>query len=188
MLKRLTIFVFFSSFLSLLMGQSRIGTWEDHVSFNNCTSVSKLNGKVYGCNYSSLLIYDETDKTYEKLSKINGLSDVGIRLLRENTYNNLLMVIYDNSNIDIIKSDNSITNYSDLFRKNFSGKKTVNEVLFVGKMAYLACGFGIALFDTEKLEIKETYIIGPNGTNLEVYQVAIADSFMYAATPIGLYK
>ena len=168
--------------------QSRIGTWEDHVGLNSAVSVANFNGKIYSCNYSSIFVYDENDNSIEKINKIQGLSDVGIKFIRDNPNNNRLIVVYENSNIDIIKSDNSISNYPDLFRKNFSGKKNVNEILFDGKMAYLSCGFGIAIFDTEKLEIKDTYIIGPNGTNLEVFQFAITDSLYYAATPLGLYK
>jgi len=188
MFKHFSQTLVFLLFCCFTFGQSRVGTWEDHVSFNSCISVSKLNGKIYACNYSSILIYDESDKSTEKINKINGLSDVGIKILRTNPNNNRMMVIYENSNIDIITNEKDVSNYSDLFRKNFSGKKNVNEILFVGKFAYLSCGFGIALFDTEKLEIKETYIIGPNGTNLEVLQIAITDTFMYAATPIGLYR
>jgi hypothetical protein len=175
-------------FITFARAQSRVGTWEDHVNLENCLSVCKFDGKIYACNYSSILVYDKEDGSVERLSKINGLSDVGIRQLILNPNNNRLLVIYDNSNLDIILPGNKILNYSDLFRKNFSGKKNINDALFVGKMAYLSCGFGIALFDTEKLEIKDTYIVGPNATNLEVYQLAMDDSVMYAATPLGLRK
>lgn len=180
--------VLFTICLFALKAQTRIGSWEDHVSLNSAVSIANFNGKIYSANYSSVFIYDETDNSVEKINKIHGLSDVGIKFIRENPYNNRLLVVYENSNIDVIKSDNSINNYSDLFRKNFSGKKNVNEVFFVGKTGYLSCGFGIAKFDTEKLEITDTYILGPGGTNLEVLQFAITDSLYYAATPIGLYK
>ncbi len=180
--------ILFTGLISNSISQSAIGSWADHVGFSNCISVCKMGNKIYACNYSSVLIYNKTDNEIEKLNKINGLSDVGIKLLRENPYNNKVMVVYENSNIDFISGDESVANYSDLFRKNFSGKKNINEVLYVGKMAYLSCGFGIALFDTDKLEIKDTYIIGPGGSNLEVFQVAFTDSFIYAATPNGLLR
>lgn len=186
-LKQFYTFLFAFNTL-LLCAQTRIGTWEDHVGLNSAVSVANFNGKIYSANYSSIFVYDDEDNSIEKINKVDGLSDVGIKFIRENPNNNRLIVVYENSNIDVLKSDNSIENYSDLFRKNFSGKKNVNEMLFVGKKAYVSCGFGIAIFDTEKLEITDTYIIGPNGTNLEVMQFAITDSLYYAATPIGLYK
>ncbi|MEO6305746.1 MAG: two-component regulator propeller domain-containing protein, partial [Bacteroidia bacterium] len=98
------------------------------------------------------------------------------------------LVIYDNCNIDVINSSDEIKNYSDIKSKILNGKKIINEVTFKDQFAYLACGFGIIVFDTEKLEVKETFIIGPNGSNLEVYQVALNDSLIFAATPNGLLK
>ena len=101
--------VFFILISVLLVAQSRIGTWEDHVGLNSAVSVANFNGKIYSCNYSSVFVYDEDDGSIEKINKIQGLSDVGIKFLRDNPNNNRLIVVYDNSNIDVIKPDNSIT-------------------------------------------------------------------------------
>ena len=133
MFQRIAFLLLFIYSSPVLWSQSRVGNWEDHLSLNSCISVAKVGSKVYGCNYSGIVIYDTDDNSIKKLNRINGLSDVGIRLLRENPHNNRLMVIYDNSNIDIITSDDKVLNYSDLFRKNFSGKKNINEVFYSGK-------------------------------------------------------
>ena len=180
------IFLVFPTILSF----SQVGprSWQDHLGLNNCNSITKFNGKIYASNYNGIVKINEDDFSVERLNKINGLNDVGIRLLRVNPYNNKLLVIYENSNIDVISSNDDIKNYSEIKSKILSGKKIVNEVTFKGQFAYLATGFGIIVFDTEKLEVKETYIIGPNGTNLEVYQLALNDSLIFAATPKGLYR
>lgn len=181
------------SFLFLFLcftGAAQVGpgTWKDHLSLNACFSVARLETTIYGANYTGLYYFDEVEKAPNALNKINGLSDVGPKLIRANPHNNKLLVIYQNSNIDVIDIKNNVTNYPDMKIKTFNGKKTVNEVTFDKQFAYLACGFGIVLFDTEKLEIKDTYIIGQQGSQLEVYQVALNDSIIYAATPIGLLK
>ena len=183
------IFLIISCFTSLFM-RSQVGprSWQDHLSFNNCNSITKFNGEIYASNYNGIVKINPDEFSFEKLNKINGLNDVGIRLLRTNPNNNKLLVIYDNSNIDVINNKNEIKNYSEIKTKIFNGKKIINEVTFKNQYAYLACGFGIVVFDTEKLEVKETFIIGPNGSNLEVYQVALNDSLIFAATPNGLYK
>lgn len=171
-----------------LFAQIGPGTWQDHLSLNSCYSVARLGTKIYSANYTGLFKFDETEFSPEPLNKINGLSDVNVKLLRTNPYNNKLLVIYQNSNIDVIGLDENLVNYPDLKIKTFNGKKIVNEVYFQNQYAYLACGFGIVLFDTEKLEIKDTYFIGPGGSQLEVYQLALNDSLIFAATPTGLYK
>lgn len=186
-MNRFLLIIFCFAFFSVF---PQVGprSWQDHLSLNNCNSITRFNNKIYASNYNGIIKIDEEDFSIEKLSKINGLNDVGIRLLRTNPNNNKLLVIYENSNIDVINSNDEIKNYSDIKFKVLNGKKIINEVTFKDHFAYLACGFGIIVFDMEKLEVKETFIIGPNGSNLEVYQVALNDSLIFAATPNGLYR
>ncbi len=181
-------FLLLFSFLSLFsFAQVKIGQWVDHLSYDYSNSVAKVGPLVYVSNGSGLATYNEVDNNLEKLTKIDGLSDVGIKLLRKNDNNNNLLVIYNNTNIDVIKPDGSIVNLSDIKRKIIQGKKYINEVYFNGGLAYISCGFGIIVFDTDKMEIKETYYLGNGITNLEVYQVTRNDSAIFAATPTGIY-
>jgi hypothetical protein len=184
---RIFFILFIASFFSSF---SQIGprTWEDHLSINSCNTVSKKGNTIYASYYNGLIKFDEEEKSPETWNKINGLSDIGIRLLRTNPYNNKLLVIYDNCNIDVIDANEELKNYPDIKLKSLNGKKIVNEVTFDKQFAYLACGFGIIVFDTEKMEIKDTYIIGANASNLEVNQLALTESEIFAATPIGMYK
>ncbi len=169
---------------------SQIGprAWQDHISLNRCNSVTKLGSKIYAANSIGIVRFEQSELSPESITKINGLHDVGVKLVRTNPNNNKLLVIFENCNIDIIDLNGNITNYPDFKLKILTGKKIINEVTFVKQYAYLACGFGIVLFDTDKQEVKETFVIGPNGSSLEVYQVALNDSLIFAATPLGLYK
>ena len=185
-LKRI-LFLFFTICFTASFAQVKIGQWVDHLSYEYCNAVAKVGETVYFSNGSGLAKYNTGDNSVQKLTKIEGLSDVGIKYLRKNDYNDLLLVIYSNTNIDLISPDGSIINISDLKRKIISGKKYINEVYFKGKLAYLSCGFGIVVFDTEKLEIKDTYYIGNGITNSEVYNVTSTDSAFFAATQNGIY-
>lgn len=185
-LRNLIIFAFITGCLCL-HAQTKPGEWKDHLSYNTCNTVAKVGNIVYASNGTGIVKYNTEDGSIERLNKINGLTDIGIKLLRYNPYNNTLLIIYDNANIDVIKN-NSITNVSDIKSKTITGKKTINEVVFKNNLAYLACGFGIVVFDTDKLEIKDTYYIGPSGTYVNVFQVAYTDSTFFAATPGGLLK
>jgi hypothetical protein len=181
------IFILFSLFS---FSQVKIGQWLDHLSYSNTNSVSKVESKVYVSNGVGLAVFDERDNRIRKLTKIDGLSDVGIKLLRKNDNNNLLLVIYENTNIDVIKPNDEkdeIVNIADIKRKIITGKKVINEVYFSGKLAYIACGFGIVIFDTDKLEIKDTYYIGTVTINYEVHQVTKNDTALFAATSNGVF-
>jgi hypothetical protein len=169
---------------------SQVGprTWQDHLSVNSCNTVAKKGTKIYGSYSNGIIKFDQKELSPQTLNKIHGLNDIGVRLLRTNSYNNKLLVIYDNCNIDILDQNDNLANYPDFKLKSLNGKKIVNEVTFNKQDAYLACGFGIIVFDTDKLEIKNTYVIGPNASSLEVFQVALNDSMIFAATPDGIYK
>lgn len=183
-LQILTCFVFTCFFT---WGQLSVGQWKDHRGYNTTNSVAKVGDIVYVSNGTGLLKYSISEGSTEVISKANGLSDIGITLLRYNPYNNVLLVIYNNANIDVLKGDEFI-NFSDIKRKTITGKKNINEVTFKNNIAYLSCGFGIVVFDTDKIEIKDTYYIGPGGSYLNVYQTTFTDSTVIAATTSGLYR
>jgi hypothetical protein len=180
----------FSSVFVLQTAFSQVAprAWQDHLSINSSNSVTKLGSRIYASNFLGVVYFDEQELSPQRLTKINGLSDVRVRLLRANPYNNKLLVIYENSNIDVIDINGNILNYPDIRLKTISGKKVINEVTFYGHLAYLACGFGIVVFDTERLEVKDTYIIGANASYLDVNQVALNDSMIFAATAKGMYR
>jgi len=176
--------------ITCLMGQAQNALksyqWRDHLPYNRAYSVTNQGNKILAVTNECAFSYNKDDNSFERLNKIFGYSDIEPSIIRNNPYNNVLLVVYKNSNIDVVK-DGVITNVSDLFRKQNIGDKTISSVTFSGKTAYLACGFGIAVFDTETYEFKDTYIIGPGATNLFVYQVALSATDIYAATKSGLY-
>lgn len=184
-LKHILLIFLFTGFIGF--AQVKVGQWTDHLSYNSANSVAKVGPIVYVSNHSGLAKYYVTDGYIEKYTKINGLSDVGVQLLRKNNHNDVLLVVYKNTNIDVIKPDGSLINISDIKRKIIQGKKYINDVYFSGNLAYISCGFGIVVFDTDKLEIKDTYYLGNGITNLEVYQVTSNDTAFFAGTPTGVY-
>jgi hypothetical protein len=167
--------------------QPAIGDWTDYQSYAHAKNVVDTGTKIYCITEGGLFSYDKTDNSILKMTGINGLSDVGSQRLAYSKENNLLMIAYYNSNIDIL-IDNKIFNLSDIKRKQISANKTINNILFVGKLAYLSCGFGIVVVNLDKMEVKDTYYIGKDGAYLSVFDLATDGSFLYAATADGVYK
>jgi hypothetical protein len=181
--------LFFSAFLlacTPFSAQVQVGQWIDHLNYNNAKSVVKAGSIVYCSNGSGLVKYNTDDNSVEKLTKINGLSDVGVKLLRYNPYNNTVVVVYENSNIDLIK-DEVITNFPDIERKTITGSKTINEIYFDKNIGYIACAFGIIKLDLTKIEVRDSYFFGNGGSFLNVNQVTSNDTCLMAATDSGVY-
>lgn len=164
-----------------------IGNWRTHMPYGNVIDVELLGSKVYAATNYELFTYDKDDGSIQILNKINGLSDIGISVIRRNPTLDILMVAYANANIDLIDKQGNIYNMSDIKDKNILGNKTINNVAFKGGMAYVACGFGIVVFDLSKQEVKDTYYIGSNGSAVNVTDIAFFNGRIYAATTDGLY-
>ncbi len=162
--------------------------WADHLSYKSGVAVAEGNGKVYCVTKSGIFAFNKGDNSMDRLSKINGLSDVQGKVVGFNHTVNKAIICYENSNIDIIDNSNSIINISDIKRKNIIGDKHIYNVYFSNQFAYLACGFGIVVIDMYRMEVSDTYYIGTNGNAMKVYDITSDDTYFYVATEVGVYK
>ena len=173
--------------LSFAQDGVSIGNWRTHLPYQKVIDVEPVGHKIYAATPYELFYYDTQDNSVNILNKINGLSDIGISCVGYNESQRKLLVAYTNANIDLICSDGGIHNMSDIKDKNIVGNKSINNVFFNGDLAYVACGFGIVVFDLKKEEVKDTYYIGNQGEAVNVTDVAIYNNRLYASTDDGLY-
>lgn len=181
------LFPFLLAFTLLSAQQVPIGGWQEHLSYKNAVSVAEGNGLVYCLTTSGIFNFRKSDNSMTRLSKVNGLSDIEGVVVNFNPYNNKFLIAYKNSNIDIIETG-QIINISDIKRKAIIGNKAINNIYFINQFAYLSCGFGIVVLDTERNEIKDTYYIGPLGATINVLDITSDGTYFYAATETGIYK
>ena len=169
--------------------QIAVGQWRDHLPYSHATGVTDAGSKVYCITDISCFSYNKNDNSVEKMSKATGLSDVGFSTVGYNSEYDVLIIGYTNGNIDLI-SNNTIFNISDIKRKQMIGGKSVNDIFFRGSKAYLSCSFGIVVLDILNKEIKDTYIIGENASELNINEIAFdtQNELIYAATSEGIYK
>lgn len=166
-------------------GLNRPGTWQYYFSYTNATRVTGTGDRIYCATDGGLFFVDLKDNTINKISTNDGLSDIGIQTLAWHESLKMLMIIYKNSNIDLIVN-NKVINLSDIKRKLLTGDKTVYNVLFSGNDAFLSCGFGIVDINLTKAEVKGTYMIGENGTPVKVFDAETDGVNLYAATETGI--
>lgn len=191
MMKRVLFTAIVSLFVVVVSGQTAqpiaMGKWRTHLAYNNVTQIAQSSNNIYAVSDGALFSInkeDPEDKQY--YSKISGLSDANIVKIEFDNTNNQLLIIYQNGNIDIMHSS-GVNNIPDLRNKQMSTSKGVNEVYFTGDFAYLSCDFGIMLVNMAKKEIADTYIIGPNSTEVKVLSTTIYNNKIYALTANTVY-
>jgi ligand-binding sensor domain-containing protein len=191
-MKHRTSFVFSLLFSILfltsnLFGQIAIGDWRTHLPYDRVIDVSIAGDLVFAATEYSMFTYNTLDNRIQRFDKVSGLSDVGISRIGYSQDQDALLVAYANTNMDLVHSDGSIVNISDIQDKDILGKKTINNITFRDKYAYLSCGFGIVVLDLEREEIHDTYYIGPNGDVIDVLDLTYNEDYFYAATEAGIY-
>ena len=102
------------------------------------------------------------------------MNDVKVSHIAWNKTAQRLLVIYTNSNIDLMDIKGNTTNIPDIYNKTMSGSKTVNAITISSQYAYLATDFGIVKLDMSNSVISDTYFMNT------VYKVAIQGSNIYA--------
>lgn len=172
---------------NILCYAQAIGEWTAHTPGVNVISVDKMHNKVFSATPYDIYYYNTDDASINHLSKVNGLSDIGISIIRYNEATDMMFVGYTDANIDIIDNQGNTFNIPDIYNKYILGDKTIRNVFFDGKFAYVCCGFGIVVIDLQRKEVKDTYVIGNNGSYLCVNDLTILNGVFYAATATGIY-
>ena len=172
---------------NILSFAQTIGEWTTHTPGMNVIKVDLMHNKVFSATPYDIYYFNNDDNSINHLSKVNGLSDIGISVIRYNSASDIVFVGYTNTNIDIVDNQDNTINIPDIYNKYILGEKTINDVFFNGKLAYVCCGFGIVVIDLQRMEVKDTYIIGDNGSYLGVNDLTILNGLFYAATENGIY-
>ena len=178
----------FALYCSACLSQDiEIGQWRPELSYNKGLDVADAEEKVYAIANGNLFSYSKSDNSIERLSKVNGWSDIGVSAINYSKDRKVLVVAYANSNLDLLEKD-VVVNISDIKSKQILGDKSVNNIFFDGDFAYLACGFGIIKLNIVKKEIADTYYIGTNGAAVNVRDVLTDGNYVFAATDDGIYR
>jgi hypothetical protein len=165
-----------------------IGSWRSHIPYSNPASLALTDEGLYVSNSLSPYFFSTEDFSFERFSKVNLLSDIGVREIYYHEGRDELLVAYGNSNVDVLKND-GVFNFSFIRDDNLVGDKNIYHALFSGDSAYLSCGFGIVVLDLEKEESPATYFFSEaDGNPIRVNSTAIYNNSLWAATQLGLFK
>lgn len=162
----------------------KIGQWQEHLPFRSGISVTQSDTKVYYGTPYALLVFDKADPSiFHKMTKVEGLSQVGAALVKYNRGSNILAVAYDNAVIDLV-SPTGVLTLLNLPKSNIIlGEKHINDIYMANdSIAYLSANYGITTLDVRKGLFPNT-----TRTPFEVRSVHSFQNRLYAATDGGLY-
>ena len=156
LVKRLIVFLPLYLFIFLPLS-AQIGSWRNYLSYSEVQQIQAADDYLFVMASNSLYQYNQKDQSIVTFDKTNGMSDVDIKQIRWCKQAKRLVVVYSNSNIDLIETNGNIINISDLYTKSIIGDKTVSSIRIDGVYAYLICGFGIVKLNVQRAEIADSY-------------------------------
>ncbi|MDH3650198.1 MAG: hypothetical protein OEQ53_10975 [Saprospiraceae bacterium] len=163
-------------------GELRIGDWRSYLPYRFGWSVTQSPTAVYYGTQWSLLKIDKDDLSMQFFSKVEGLSDIGIQLVEYAAKESALIVIYQNSNIDLIFDDEIINLPQIKSNTQIVKDRTILDVFVSSPYAYLATGFGLVQLNLEQLEFGFTTF-----TDVPVRSVSRHKGQLYIGTEEGLF-
>ena len=158
-IKQVVLVALFTVHCSLFTSpvRAQIGTWRNYLSYAEPQQIQAAGNDLFVMASGALYQYNQNDQSIYTYDKVNGMSDVDIKHIRWCKQAKRLVVVYSNSNIDLVETNGNITNISDLYTKTITGDKSVSSVRIDGIYAYLICDFGIVKVNVQRAEISETY-------------------------------
>ena len=190
MKRYLTILIFMSS--AWTFAQTAIGEFRSHVSMNKFLSVAVDDETVYAATDNGLFLLDkatmnDSEPQNSTWTKVEGLSDIGIVKIHYDKRNNVLIVCYENGNIDIIRDDR-VVNVRDVKDKSMNGSKRLNSCRTFGDIAYFVYPFGIVMIDLKEFVITDTWFTKRENRQLAPTDVTVWNQRCYVSTEEGLFS
>ena len=178
--------VLFLQISSFAQSKVEVGGWYMHACYRTGKDMAIMDKILYYAVQNTIAAIDLQDNSYRILDKNAGLNDVGICCLGNSPTTKMLVICYENSNIDLYDG-RTIFNVPDIYNKQIAGNKAINKVFCDDKYAYLACGIGIVMVDLKKKVVKDSWFFKKDNQTYEVNDIVIVNDTVYAATDYGIF-
>ena len=187
-MKKISQILFFFLISATLWAQTDYSkNWEDFYSYNNVKDFVKTENEIHAIVDNAIFTYNELTGEITKTSSVNGLSgELTSSLFYSNSYKKLI-IGYETGLIEIIDDNKNITILKDIVNFNFSGDKSINNIIGYNNNLFISTSFAIIVYDIDKLQFGDTYFIGDQSSEIKINEVKISNNIIYAATENGVY-
>ena len=149
-----------------------VGTWRTHFSYQNVVQLELAGNRVFCAAENGFFSRDLQTGETRKLSKIDGLSDIGITAMAYSP-EGVLILGYESGIIDLILED-KVASITSIATSNLNRDKRINDISVSGSKGYIASDFGVVVVDFDQEEIIENFLqIGEGGQDVIAEEVVI---------------
>lgn len=144
------------------------------------------NGKIIAATENGLFYYTIGSGEITKLSKANGLHNIGITAFDYNSQTKTGLIGYSDGSMDVI-SPQEIKYIVDIPKATgYNGNKKVNHISITGDKAVISVGYGVSIFDLKKKEFGDSAFFLSGGIYEASNEATIFGNKIYSVTNTGL--
>lgn len=176
-MRRRIAFTLLAALAPLWGHAQQIGTWTNYMAYSDIQDIAEAGNYMFVRASNDLYKYGKADQGITTYDKVNGLNDTYVTHIKWNPTAKRLVVVYEDSNIDLLDLQDNTLNVSDLYSRSMTEDKTVNHVCIHDRWAFLATGFGIVRLNVRDGNISETYML-----DMSVNYTYVQDGYLYAVS------
>ena len=171
---------------ALCLVPARAQKWTTHFAYNNVTQIAMASDKVYAISDGSLFSVDKMSEQIRIYNRQSGLNSTGITCIHYDEIGKQLIIGYGTGKIDILSAQ-GVRYIGELYNKDMTQLKTINNVTISGRTAYLSTAYGIQTMDLRENKLVDSYWLRPGGEETAVKDVLLAHDSIYAFTEDSLF-
>ena len=181
-------------FISLLIwstiGFAQVpGTWNEYFSFRNVQQLEGVDDNIFALSENGIFIYNTSSHEIQKITKINGLSTVGLTCMAFNDSTSSFLIGYSDGTLDILHYPSlKVHPIPTVANKSLYGSKKINAIAMKNDTAVIATEFGVLTFSMTTKKFFSTTILSNDGSYVPAKSVTIDRDTMYAATTKGIFS
>lgn len=156
-------------------------TWKTHFMYNSVTQIAASQDKVYGLTDGALFSVDKLTEHIDQYDQQSGLHGSNVLYIYYDETSDKLLIFYADGKIDVLTASR-VQYLSDLYNKDITASKAVNNVTEHNGVAYLSMPFGILCFHMGRQEFGNTLYVGHAASEVNVEDVIIRGDSIYALT------
>jgi hypothetical protein len=170
--------------VSSCYSQDVASLWQGHYSYNRIVDVVNGENKIFAAAENAVFEYDVLTTELNTITTVEGLSGEQITTIYYSDTYQYLLIGYETGLIEVYsETDESVLTVVDILEKqNITPvNKSINHFYENEGLVYISTGYGISVYDLERLEFGDTYFLGNGGSQVTVKQVSILNNEIFAA-------
>lgn len=173
---------------SLLTSAQVPGTWNEYFSFRNVQQLEAVDDNVFALSSNGIFIYNTTTDEIQKITKLNGLSNVGLTCFAFCNSTSSFLIGYSDGTLDVLYYPSlKVKTISQIAQKSIYGSKNINAITMHNDTAIIASDFGVLTFSMSSYKFISTTILSNDGSFVPTKSIAYYNNKIYAATTKGIF-